>query len=62
MPCKNIEHLHLFSCSYLWLFLETCTSFQLLLLELFGENPDLTDLAGIVIDRGNIIVIIENKL
>ena len=31
---------------------ETCTAFQLLLFELFGEFPDKTLLSGIVIDRG----------
>ena len=31
---------------------ETCTAFQLLLLELFGEKPDSKDLTGVVIDRG----------
>ena len=31
---------------------ESCTAFQLLLFELFGEYPDPKDLAGIVIDRG----------
>ena len=32
---------------------ESCTAFQLLLFELFGEYPDSKDLAGVVIDRGN---------
>ena len=31
---------------------ESCTAFQLLLFELFGEFPDQHDLTGIVIDRG----------
>ena len=31
---------------------ESCTAFQLLLFELFGEYPDPKDLSGIVIDRG----------
>ena len=31
---------------------ETCTAFQLLLFELFGEFPDKTLLSGVVIDRG----------
>lgn len=31
---------------------ETCTAFQLLLFELFGERPETKDLTGVVIDRG----------
>ena len=31
---------------------ESCTAFQLLLFELFGEYPDPEDLAGNVINRG----------
>ena len=31
---------------------ESCTAFQLLLFELFGEYPEEKDLAGVVIDRG----------
>ena len=31
---------------------ESCTAFQLLLFELFGEYPETKDLAGVVIDRG----------
>lgn len=33
---------------------ETCTAFQLLLFEIFGERPDSKDLTGVVIDRGKL--------
>ena len=35
--------------------IETCTAFLLLLIELFGEKPDGSQLTGVAIDRGSII-------